>query len=233
MIDVRNATKRFRTVTAVDGVSLRVEPGQVVALLGPNGAGKTSLIRMILGIMLPDAGSIELRVGERAAVRADIGYLPEERGLHKGVPIVRTLEFYGALLGLPRKQARPRIDAWLGRLGLSDRAGEKIEALSKGNQQKVQLIATLLHEPSLVMLDEPFSGLDPINQELLIAVIGELRARRACVLLSAHQMSLVERVADRAIFVREGRIVREGSLSELRSDGTDLHELYVRLMGAS
>lgn len=233
MIDIRNATKRFRTVTAVDDVSLRVEPGQVVALLGPNGAGKTSLIRMILGIMLPDAGSIELRVGERAAARADIGYLPEERGLHKGVPIVKTLEFYAALLGLPRAQARPRIETWLARLGLTDRAGEKIEALSKGNQQKVQLIATLLHEPSLLMLDEPFSGLDPINQELLIDVIAELRARRACVLLSAHQMSLVERVADRAIFIREGRIVREGTLSELGADGTDLHELYVRLMGAS
>lgn len=234
MIEVRNVTKRYRTVVAVDDVSLRAEPGQVVALLGPNGAGKTSLIRMILGITLPDAGSIELRVGDRTAGRADIGYLPEERGLHKGVPIVRTLEFYGALLGLPRKQTRPRIDAWLARLGLSDRATEKIDALSKGNQQKVQLIATLLHEPMLVVLDEPFSGLDPINQELMIDVIAELRARRATVLLSAHQMSLVERVADRAAFLRQGRIVREGTLSELRSEaGTDLHDLYVRLMGAS
>jgi ABC-2 type transport system ATP-binding protein len=233
MIDVRNVSKRYRTVVAVDSMSVRVEPGQVLALLGPNGAGKTSLIRMILGITRPDAGVIELRVGERIADRADLGYLPEERGLHKGVPIVRTLEFYAALLGLPRAQSRPRIDAWLSRLGLTDRASEKIEALSKGNQQKVQLIATLLHEPSLVVLDEPFSGLDPLNQDLMLEVIAELRARRACVLLSAHQMNLVERVADRAVFVREGKIVREGALSELRAGAADLHELYVRLMGAS
>jgi ABC-2 type transport system ATP-binding protein len=234
MITIRNVTKRYRTVLAVDDVSLEVEPGQVLALLGPNGAGKTTLIRMLLGITLPDAGTIELRTGDRRAGRADVGYLPEERGLHKGVPIVRTLEFYGALLGLPRAVTRPRITAWLARLGLSDRATEKVEALSKGNQQKVQLIATLLHEPSVVVLDEPFSGLDPVNQELLIEVIGELRARRATVLLSAHQMSLVERVADRAAFVRNGRLVREGSLSELRAEtGADLHDLYVRLMGAA
>jgi ABC-2 type transport system ATP-binding protein len=130
-------------------------------------------------------------------------------------------------------QARPRIAAWLTRLGLADRAAEKIDALSKGNQQKVQLIATLLHEPSLVVLDEPFSGLDPVNQELMIDVIAELRARNATVLLSAHQMSLVERVADRAVFVRQGRVVREGTLSELCADGNELHDIYVRLMGAS
>jgi ABC-2 type transport system ATP-binding protein len=230
MIHVHHVTKRFRTVLAVDDVSLRVEPGHVVALLGPNGAGKTSLIRMILGITLPDTGAIELRAAGGIAGRADIGYLPEERGLPKGVPITRTLELYAALLGVSRKDARQRIDAWLGRFALAERAKEKIDALSKGNQQKVQLIATLLHEPTIVVLDEPFSGLDPVNQELMIEVIRELRARGATVLMSAHQMSLVERVADRAAFIRQGRLVHE---TELAGTSVNLHELYVQLMGAA
>jgi ABC-2 type transport system ATP-binding protein len=229
MIHVHHVTKRFRSVLAVDDVSLRVEPGHVVALLGPNGAGKTSLIRMILGITLPDTGAIELRTAGRLAARADIGYLPEERGLPKGVPITRTLELYAALLGVTRTDARQRIDAWLGRFALAERAKEKIDALSKGNQQKVQLIATLLHEPKIVVLDEPFSGLDPVNQELMIEVIQELRARGGTVLMSAHQMSLVERVADRAAFIRQGRLVHEATLDA----ATDLHGLYVQLMGAA
>jgi ABC-2 type transport system ATP-binding protein len=233
MIDVRGVTKRYRTVVAVDDVSLQARPGEVLAILGPNGAGKTSLLRMILGITRPDVGEIDVRAGDRAAARSDIGYLPEERGLTKGVPIERTLVFYGALLGVPRQEARRRALAWLERLGLADRAGEKVDALSKGNQQKVQLVATLLHEPAVVVLDEPFSGLDPLNQELMIEVIGELRARGATVLLSAHQMSLIERAADRVAFVRAGRVVESGAVDELRATaGGGLHERYVQLMSA-
>jgi ABC-2 type transport system ATP-binding protein len=232
MISVRAATKRYRTVLAVDAVSLEARPGQVVAILGPNGAGKTSLIRMIVGITRPDSGAIEVRAGDRPAAHADLGYLPEERGLHKGVPILRTLVFYGAVLGLPRPEARARAEAWLRRLGLLDRAREKVDALSKGNQQKVQLAATLIHEPRVVILDEPFSGLDPLNQELLIELVGELRARGATVLLSAHQLSLVERLADRVVLLRDGRVLRDATVDALRAEsGLSLHELYVQLVG--
>jgi ABC-2 type transport system ATP-binding protein len=206
----------------------------VVALLGPNGAGKTSLIRMIVGITRPDRGTVELRAGDRPATRQDLGYLPEERGLHKGVPILRTLVFYGVLLGLSRPEARRRAEAWLERLALRERAREKIDALSKGNQQKVQLAATLIHEPRLVILDEPFSGLDPLNQELMIDLVGELRARGAAVLLSAHQLSLVERLADRVVLLRDGRVMRDSTFDELRgASGLNLHDLYVQLMGAA
>jgi ABC-2 type transport system ATP-binding protein len=216
LLQVDNVRKRYTTVTAVDGVSLSVAPGERLALIGPNGAGKSSLIRMILGLTLPDEGRITLTFdgassspGPQVAPR--IGFLPEERGLYQDVPLLRTLAYFGELRGMERHKAERAAQAWLERLSLSDRAKEPVKSLSKGNQQKMQLAAALLHEPTLAILDEPFSGLDPINQEFLLDLIRDIASRGTTVLFSAHQMQLVERLADHIVVMKAGRVVLEGS----------------------
>lgn len=216
LLRVTDVVKRYATVTAVDHVSLAIAPGERFALIGPNGAGKSSLIRMILGLTRPDAGEITLTFGGASAppTRANtsqIGFLPEERGLYQDVPLGRTLAYFGTLRGMDRRAAEASAAEWLERLGLADRAKEPVKALSKGNQQKVQLAAALLHQPTLAILDEPFSGLDPINQEFLLSLIRDLSARGTTVLFSAHQMDLVERLADRIAIMRHGRLVLEGT----------------------
>ncbi|MCG8421223.1 MAG: ATP-binding cassette domain-containing protein [Proteobacteria bacterium] len=216
MIDVDNVTKRYHSLTAVDRVSFVARDSEVLALLGPNGAGKTSLVRMIMGITMPDDGRVNTVVDGRPAARCELGYLPEERGLHKGVPIARTLAFLGRLQGMSRTDAAQSSQAWLDRMGLGDRAKAKIEELSRGNQQKVQFVASILHRPRVAVLDEPFAGLDPVNQELFIELIGELRAQGTTVLLSAHQMSLVEKVADRVVLLGRGQVVLSGTLAEIQ-----------------
>lgn len=210
-LQVQGVTKRYATVLAVDAVSFEVQRGEVFALLGPNGAGKTSLVRMLVGITQPDSGDVRSAIQDRLR----IGYLPEDRGLYKDVPILRTLEYFGVLHGMPHAEAHHEAKAWLDRLGLADRAKEKLDALSKGNQQKVQFASALLHRPDLAILDEPFSGLDPLNQELFLDVIGELRGAGTTVVLSAHQMSLVERVADHVHLISRGRTVLQGTIPEV------------------
>jgi ABC-2 type transport system ATP-binding protein len=234
MIEVVEAIKRYHTVTAVNRVSFAVEPGRVTALLGPNGAGKTSLLRMIVGITRPDAGRVTVTVDGRAARRADLGYLPEERGLYKDVPVLRTLAFFGRLQGLERRAAERAACSWLERLGLAERARDRVDTLSRGNQQKVQLAAALLHAPRVAILDEPFSGLDPLNQDLFIELVRELRDAGTVVLLSAHEMSLVERTADELVLLSGGRVALEGRIAELRQragGAVTLHELYVATVG--
>jgi ABC-2 type transport system ATP-binding protein len=229
MIELEHAVKRYHKVTAVDGVSLLARPGRVTALLGPNGAGKTSVLRMIVGITRPDQGSVRVEVEGRPAGRHDLGYLPEERGLYKDVPVLRTLTFFGRLQGLPRAGAERAARDWLERLGLTDRAGEKVDTLSRGNQQKVQLAAAILHRPRIAVLDEPFAGLDPINQELFVGILRELCEQGVTVLLSAHEMSLVERAADELVLVKDGRVALSGPIAELRERfAGSLHEVYVR-----
>jgi ABC-2 type transport system ATP-binding protein len=230
MIGVYQSTKRYRTVTAVDAVSLEVPPGQTLALLGANGAGKTSLMRMIMGITLPDAGRVEVLVDGRPAARNQLGYMPEERGLYKGIPIVRILAFVGTLQGLSRSDALGRTRHWLDRVGLSGRESAQMEQLSRGNQQKVQLIASLLHDPRVLVLDEPFSGLDPLNQELFVELFYELRQRGCCTIVSGHQMDLIERVADRIVVMLGGRIILEGTLTELgkRLGAGDVYTIALR-----
>ena len=218
MIEVDNATKRYHNVTAVDGVSFTARNAEVLALLGPNGAGKTSTVRMIMGITAPDEGRITVTVDGRPAALHELGYLPEERGLHKGVPIARTLGFFGRLQGMSKNDAKDSARQWLDRLSLGDRAGDKVEELSRGNQQKVQFAASVLHRPRVAVLDEPFSGLDPVNQELFIDLIHELRDQGTTVLLSAHQMSLVEKVADRVVLLGRGQVVLRGTLDEIQRD---------------
>lgn len=215
ILQVRAVRKAYGEVRALDGVDLDVRRGEVHALLGTNGAGKTTLFRILMGIHLADAGSVKWDLA--GPLGTQVGYLPEERGLQQDVPIERTLVFLGRLRGLDRVGARRATGAWLERLGLAQRAGDKLDTLSKGNQQKVQIAATLLHAPSFALLDEPFSGFDPVNQELLLELIGELRARGATVLFSAHQLELVERSADRVSLLHGGRMAIEGTLPELRA----------------
>jgi len=218
-LSVNNVTKRYRTVTAVDAISLDIQPGKIQALLGPNGAGKSSLVRMLVGLTQPDEGEILVENnGESVELTYhDFAYLPEDRGLYQDRTILDNLNYIASLRGLKLSDIRSDIDNWLERFELTDRKDEPLRQMSKGNQQKVQLIATLLHDPQLVILDEPFSGLDPVNQEHVLTVLNELRERGKTVVLSAHQMELVERLAETMLLMNKGRAVAQGSLQEIRN----------------
>jgi ABC-2 type transport system ATP-binding protein len=219
ILTIDRVVKRFGSITAVDGVSLSVEEGEILALLGPNGAGKTTLTRLVLGIIRPDSGSIThflTGAASQDVAKWLLGYLPEERGLYQDMPILRTLTYFGVLHGMDAKDAERAAMPWLERFGLADRVKEPVKSLSKGNQQKVQLAATVLHRPRFALLDEPFSGLDPINQELLVDIVRELRDAGTTVVFSAHQMPLVERLADRVILMNRGREVLHGTIPEIR-----------------
>ncbi len=211
-------TKRFGSRVVVDRLSFTVRRGEVFALLGPNGAGKTTCVRMLAGIIRPDAGRIAVSIDGRvtdALPPAHSAYLPEDRGLYREIPVLRTLVYFGRLRGLDRREAERRAAAWLDRMGLGDRGHERVDALSKGNQQRVQLIAAILHRPSLAILDEPFTGLDPVSQEFFLDLVRELKADGTTILLSAHQMDLVERTADRVLLMNRGREILSGSVAEL------------------
>ena len=230
MITVRDVCKQFATVRAVDDVSLEVRRGEIFALLGPNGAGKTTLLRMLLGLILPDSGSIEFDGrGARGLESSEVGYLPEDRGLYPDVGVLHTLTYFGALRGMERRAAKASAESWLKRMDLEGRAREPLKSLSKGNQQKVQFISAVLHRPVCAVLDEPFSGLDPLNQDLFLTIIRELRAEGTTVVLSAHQMQLVERVADRIVVMNNGQSVLSGSLAEVRKRWTTGRRLLVRV----
>ena len=215
LLAVREVVKHFSTATgilrAVDGVSFNVKRGAITGLLGRNGAGKTTIIRMITGIFLPDRGTIE------APPRDRIGYLPEERGLYKHMRIHDHLVFLAEIKGRRGAKVKTEAERWLRRLELWDRRDTKIEELSKGNQQKVQLIGALVHAPELVILDEPMSGLDPVNVVLVRRILGELKAEGRSILLSTHMMSLAESMADDVILMNEGKIVLEGDLDTVRA----------------
>ncbi|MDX2176266.1 MAG: ATP-binding cassette domain-containing protein [Candidatus Sumerlaeia bacterium] len=236
LLHVERIEKRFETVKAVDGLGFEVKRGEVFALLGPNGAGKTTTVRMLLGINRPDAGSIRYSLpgaeGASAPPPHLVGYLPEERGLFKDTTILRTIAFLAGLRGVTREDARTRALEWLERLGLKGRGDEKVEALSKGNQQKVQFIASIIHRPAFAILDEPFSGLDPVNQEYFLGLLRELRDAGTTILLSAHQMQLVERVADRILVMSRGRAVLHGTLAELRREAGAGSRLTLKVAGA-
>jgi ABC-2 type transport system ATP-binding protein len=217
-------SKRFSGHVAAERLSFEVRRGEVFALLGPNGAGKTTTVRMLVGIIRPDEGRIEV-LAEGAArdrLRPDrTGYLPEDRGLYQEIPILRSLVYFGRLRGLDGREAGRRACGWLERMSLLDRKNDRLDALSKGNQQRVQFIAAVLHRPALAILDEPFSGLDPLSQEFFLDLVRDLRNAGTTILLSSHQMDLVERVADRVLLLNHGREVLSGSIGELhgRLDG--------------
>jgi len=239
MLTIEDAAKSFGRVRAVAGVSLELGRGEILALVGPNGAGKTTLLRMVIGMISPDSGRIRYGFGNGLGAGADptrLGYLPEERGLYLDVPVRRVLLYFAALRGMARREAAVEAERWLERLGLADRAGEEVRNLSKGNQQKVQFLTAILHRPALAVLDEPFSGLDPLNQEAFLALVRELREGGTTVLFSAHQMQLVERLADRVVLISDGRFVAQGTLAELRAgwgEESSLHDIYVRAVGSA
>jgi ABC-2 type transport system ATP-binding protein len=217
MLKVTNLRKEYDTVVAVDGVSLEVKRGELFGLLGPNGAGKTTTIRTILNIIQPDSG--EITFNGKPFVKEmwnDIGYLPEERGLYRKSKIISTILYFAALKGLPPKQAKPLALYWLERFGLKDEGYRKIEELSKGNQQKVQLIISILHHPQLLILDEPFNGLDPVNQILLKDVLLELRQKDVAIIFSTHQMEQVEKMCDTICLINKGKQVLSGELHEIK-----------------
>jgi ABC-2 type transport system ATP-binding protein len=216
---LENVSKHYAGHTAVDDLSFVVRSGSIHGLLGPNGAGKSTTLRMIMNILLRDAGRLLVlgRDPERdRGVLRDVGYLPEERGLYKRMTVMDTVIFFGRLKGLDRAEARRRGTAWLDRLGLGDWTNERVEALSKGMQQKVQLITTMLHDPSLLILDEPQSGLDPVNQEVLAEAIRTERGRGRTVVLSTHNMAQAEALCDEVTLIASGRKILEGDVRRLR-----------------
>jgi ABC-2 type transport system ATP-binding protein len=232
-LSIQAVEKRYATVVAVAGISLDVAPGEIVALLGPNGAGKSTLLRMLVGITRPDRGRILWNGTEQAALPpAELGYLPEDRGLYQDVAIQRTLTYFARLRGVAAADADRMATEWLTRFELADRAGEKLGALSKGNQQTVQFAAAVLHRPRFAILDEPFSGLDPLNQELFLDLVRGLRDAGTTVLFSAHQMSLVERLADRVFVMHRGRELLHGPVGDLTAGGS-LHDLYIAKVRAA
>ncbi len=215
LIDV---TKRYGRHTAVDRFNLRVEAGEILGFLGPNGAGKTTTIRMIMSILYPDTGDVRVLGRPRALdVKDRIGYLPEERGLYRKMTVDATLTYFGQLKGLRGGELRRRIAESLERVGLADWRRKKVEALSKGMQQKLQFVAAILHQPELVILDEPFSGLDPINMQILQDLMVELRRRGATVIFSTHQMEQAQRMCDRLVLINRGRKLIEGTMAEIRA----------------
>jgi ABC-2 type transport system ATP-binding protein len=223
-------TKHFTGVQAVDELSFTVNPGEVFALLGPNGAGKTTSVRMIMGLIEPDQGQIKLAPELLTNGRADrrrLGYLPEERGLYQEATVIDSLLYLAALRGCKAPETRPRALKWLERVELAERAEDKVSSLSKGNQQKVQFIASVLHEPRLAILDEPFSGLDPINQERMCSWIRELRDQGMTIVLSAHQLQLIEQIADRILLIHQGRQRLCGTLDEIRISTASASRLVI------
>ncbi len=217
-LTISGVTKRFDEFTAVDNLSLRVRPGRVFGLIGPNGAGKTTTIRMIVNITAPDEGTIELFGQQMSAELQDrIGYLPEERGLYKKMKVVEQLRFFGELKNVKGKKAEEAIDRWLERVKLTEWKTKKASELSKGMQQKIQFIAAVLHDPDLMILDEPFSGLDPVAQELLKEVVLELKAEGKTIIFSTHQMEVAERICDDICMINKSRKVLDGTLREIKS----------------
>jgi ABC-2 type transport system ATP-binding protein len=219
VLQARDLHLSYGSTVALDGLSLDVAPGRMTGFVGPNGAGKTSTMRILLGVLGPDSGTVSW--GGRpldAGMRSRFGYMPEERGLYPKMRIADQLVYLARLHGLDGQTARRATDDLLERLGLVDRAGDELESLSLGNQQRVQLAAALVHRPDLLVLDEPFSGLDPIGVDVLAAVLRDEVERGAPVLFSSHQLELVERLCDTVAIIKAGRIVAAGEVEQLRRE---------------
>lgn len=224
-------SKSFGEFTAVSELSLAVYPGRVFGLLGPNGAGKTTTIRMIVNITAPDSGRIEL-FGQQVspALQDRIGYLPEERGLYKKMKIGDQIKYFAALKSVSGKDAEERVNHWLTRLKLMEWKNRKASELSKGMQQKVQFVSAIIHEPDLVILDEPFSGLDPVNVEVLKEIILELKAAGKTIIFSTHQMEVAERICDDICLMNRSRKILEGSIRDVKR-GFSRNAVALRING--
>ena len=218
-ITVTNISKSFGDVHAVNDVSFDVYPGEIFGLLGPNGAGKTTSIRMMLDIFRPDSGEISIFDGAmNEAKKNRIGYLPEERGLYKDLKLEQTLVFLATLKGMNEKTARRRLGDWLKRFDLYENRQTKIQDLSRGMQQKAQFIATLIHDPDLIVVDEPFSGLDPVNTRMAKRIIEEQRQAGKTIIMSTHQMHQVEALCNRIVLINAGRTILYGELGQIKRD---------------
>ena len=228
-LELHALRRSFGELVALDGLSFSVPAGHMVGFVGRNGAGKTTTMRIICGLLAPDSGHVTWQ-GEPidGRVRERIGYMPEERGLYPKMRVGDQLEYFAVLHGAPHDKARAAARSWLGRLGLGDRLGTRVDALSHGNQQRVQLAAALVHSPDLLILDEPFAGLDPIATDVMAGVLREQAARGAPVLFSSHQLELVERLCDSVAIVDQGRLVACGQIDELRSGGPRLIRVDVQ-----
>jgi ABC-2 type transport system ATP-binding protein len=217
MLTVNHLRKQFTSTLAVDDVSFSVERGEIFGLLGPNGAGKTTTIRMILNILVPDGGEIRFNGGTLGEdTRNRLGYLPEERGLYRKSRVLDTILYFASLRGMAPRIARPEAMRWLERFGIPEYAHRRIEELSKGNQQKIQCIAAIIHDPALVVLDEPFAGLDPVNQILFTKIMQELKQRGKAVIFSTHQMEQAEKLSDSLCLINRGRVVLGGALADVK-----------------
>ncbi len=218
VVELAGVTKAYENKVAVSNLSLSIEAGQMFGLLGPNGAGKTSSIRMMMGITMPDSGRISLfdKPFERKSLDR-VGYLPEERGLYKKMKVLDQLVFFGRLHGLEREEARKRAVDWAKRMEIADALDKKTEELSKGMQQKIQFIATLLHDPGLIVMDEPFSGLDPVNAVLVERRLLELKEQGKAILFSTHRMDQVEKLCDSICLINNGEAVLSGNMREIKS----------------
>ena len=218
VVELAGVTKAYENKVAVNNLSLSIESGQMFGLLGPNGAGKTSSIRMMMGITIPDSGSVNLfgKPFERQSLD-HVGYLPEERGLYKKMKVLDQLIFFGQLHGIAAEDARKRGTEWARRMEIADALDKKTEELSKGMQQKIQFIATLLHDPGLIVMDEPFSGLDPVNAVLVERTLLELKDEGRAILFSTHRMDQVEKLCDAICLIHGGRAVLSGKVREVKS----------------
>ncbi|MCD4790291.1 MAG: ATP-binding cassette domain-containing protein [Bacteroidales bacterium] len=214
-IELENITKTFGKHKAVDDLSLKVPKGSIYGFIGPNGSGKTTTIRMMMNILYPDSGIIKLFGNEHLGTRLDnIGYLPEERGLYKKMKVKEVLRFHAELKNT--KNINSEIDYWLKKFDLSDWANKKVEALSKGMSQKIQFIATIIDKPEIIILDEPFSGLDPVNSEILRTTILELQANGSTVIFSTHDMNMAEKMCDFIFMIHKGKKVLDGTLTAIQ-----------------
>ncbi len=235
ILKVDSIRKDFNNISAVKNLSFEISRGEIFALLGPNGAGKTTTVRMLMNILKPDSGKIAFNFDSKNYSDSNpsnlFGYLPEERGLYLEIPILKTLVFMGIIRGLEKKQALRFANEWLEKLQLNDRKNEKLSSLSKGNQQKVQFISSIIHNPAFAILDEPFSGFDPINQELFLNIIKELSTRGTTILLSAHQMQLVERIADRVLLLNKGKEIISGTVDYIKKSYSADETIVIKIAG--
>ncbi len=218
IVELHNIRKVYGSKIAVEGLTLTIEPGTMFGLLGPNGSGKTTSIRMMIGMTMPDSGAVSLfgKPFERQSLHR-VGYLPEERGLYKKMKVLEQLVFLGRLHGLDERTARTRSMAWCERMEIADVVNKKTEELSKGMQQKIQFIAALLHEPDLIIMDEPFSGLDPVNATLLQDTLVDLRREGKAILFSTHRMDQVEKLCDSIALISRSKLLLSGSMREVKS----------------
>jgi ABC-2 type transport system ATP-binding protein len=217
LLHIDGLVKRYDGITAVDNLSLDVYHGDIFGLLGPNGAGKTTTIRIIMDIFKADEGTVQVLGQEPGAVNEQLGYLPEERGLYPKRKVIDTLLYLAQLKGMDRAQARERALYWLKRVDLSDWANRRTQDLSRGMQQKVQIIAACVHSPKLIILDEPFQGLDPVNVEVVRGLMRELREEGITLVLSAHEMNRVEELCNRIAIINHGQVVLYGDLKEIKT----------------